>query len=208
MILSFGKYTELNEGFKNFIGKDSISDREKIVDRVWDILQSSYAKIGGIHGSGFKTKEDMIENIPFWKVYETNGKVLVVAMYKDKGGRKAVAYVTDGSMQAKKILSDVFKSELKISWGEKSKGALVMMMKSAPFEVIEPYLITPSEVSHIIHDNTVIVPTQEYVNDNLDKADQAVYNRLKILRNYFYVRIIGGQPHLKVAMGSVDQHII
>jgi len=57
------------ENYKNLIGVKSREARLKYADAVWKILQDSYAKIGGIHGSGFESIEDMIEKIPFWKSY-------------------------------------------------------------------------------------------------------------------------------------------
>lgn len=49
-MLSFSQY--LNENYKNFIGPQSIPQREKWIDQAWDIVQKSYAPIGGIKGSG------------------------------------------------------------------------------------------------------------------------------------------------------------
>lgn len=91
----------LTEKFINLIGEKDIEKKREYADRVWDILQRSYAKIGGIKGSGFKSKEDMIKNIPFWKIMKSNGKVIAVKLYKDKNGRKSVAGGTDGSKEAK-----------------------------------------------------------------------------------------------------------
>lgn len=50
--------------------------KEKYVDEVWQILQDSYKYCGGIHGSGFKSKQDMIDNVPFWKLQKKGGKNL------------------------------------------------------------------------------------------------------------------------------------
>ena len=59
--------------FQNFIlinknDNDSINRREKWVDQAWEMLNKTYAPIGGIKGSGFSSREDMIKNIPFWKL--------------------------------------------------------------------------------------------------------------------------------------------
>lgn len=87
--------SELNENYKNFIlNKDM---KEKYKNEVWDLIQDSYSAIGGIKGSGFSSPDDMIENIPFWKVYTKNNKVLMVVLYKEKSGRKLVALGIDGS---------------------------------------------------------------------------------------------------------------
>lgn len=57
--------------------------REKYAEQVWDVLQFSYRDIGGIKGSGFSSIQDMIDNIPFWKMVTKNGEVHAVVMYKD-----------------------------------------------------------------------------------------------------------------------------
>ena len=88
---------ELQEGFTNLLPHHGELKR-KHVDAVWDMLQHSYAKIGGIHGSGFSSKEDMIAKIPMWKIGKTGGRVNSVVLYKDKEGRKSVAAGTDGSV--------------------------------------------------------------------------------------------------------------
>jgi len=54
------------------------------VDQVWNILQSSYASQGGIKGTGFGSKEEMIRKIPFWKIFRRGDQVKVVFLYKDK----------------------------------------------------------------------------------------------------------------------------
>jgi hypothetical protein len=78
--------------------------KEKYVDEVWQILQDSYKYCGGIHGSGFKSKQDMIDNVPFWKLQKKGGKIVACVMYKDKGGRKMVALGSDGSAEGKKAV--------------------------------------------------------------------------------------------------------
>ena len=45
------------------------ADREKYAPAVWDLIQQSYAKIGGIKGKGFSSPDDMIMSIPFWKLF-------------------------------------------------------------------------------------------------------------------------------------------
>ena len=65
----------LNEAYVNLFKEDSFK-KEKYVDDVWEMLQDSYRRMGGIKGSGFRNKQDMIDNIPFWKVIKVKGKVV------------------------------------------------------------------------------------------------------------------------------------
>jgi hypothetical protein len=191
----------LNEGFVNLIGQTNNEARKKYAPQVWDLLQKAYQKIGGIAGSGFASQEDMIINIPFWKLYLEGEQVKAVAMYKDKGGRKLVAVATDQSKKGLSVLADIGKSSLGISFGEYSKGALVFIVKTVGFDRLKPYLISPSQVKSIISDNLTI-PTQEFVDANLEKSDRVLYKAFPKLRPYFYVRTIGEKPYLKISIGT------
>lgn len=198
-MLSFKSYLE--EGFVNAILAKDDASRQKYALQVWDILQRSYAKIGGIKGSGFSSVEDMIAKIPFWKLYLDGDRLRVAVMYKDNGGRKLVAIGTDGSAKALRVLSDVMRESFRVSFGEYSKGLLVFILKNVPESIVLKHILTPAQIAKIL-DDTIIVPTQEYVNDNLETSDQALYNRFKKWHKYFYVRNIGGKPFLKIAIGS------
>ncbi len=196
----------ITENYKNFIGPDSKQDREKWVDQVWDILQKSYQPIGGIKGSGFNSKQDMIDNIPFWKIYTKNDKVIAAAFYKDKGGRKSVAIATDGSDLGKKIVGDIFKASLGVSYGEKSGPALATMMKTVPWEELQTFLFTPAQLAKISGEK--IMTVAEYGPEKLDAKDKFTYDKFPKLRPYFYVRELGGEMHLKAAMGTPNLPIL
>ena len=94
------RYQLLSERFINLIGDDE--RKEDYRDQVWNLLQTSYKPIGGIKGTGFKSPDDMVKNIPFWKMAVKDGKVEAVIMYRDKGGRKSVAMGSTGSPWLKK----------------------------------------------------------------------------------------------------------
>ena len=124
----------LNEGFINLINDNP--KKSDYIDAVWDMIQKSYAPIGGIKSNGFQSKEAMM-NVPFWKIGTVNGKPVAVTFYKDKNGRKSVASGTDGSDEGKKRIIDMMKNELKRSYGEKSKASLGLMLKIVPPDVIK-----------------------------------------------------------------------
>lgn len=202
---SFKSYL-ITEGFVNLIGTDSESDREKYVDQAWDLLQKAYFKIGGIRGGGFNTKEDMIKNIPFWKVYLEGGKVAVVVMYKDRGGRKVVAIGTSGTPKSREILGKVVKESINVSYGEYSGPMIKFVLKSVGADALETFLLQPSRVEQLL-DEKIIIPTETYVLENLEEIDQWSWKHYPSLRPYFYVRSIGGKPTLKLAVGSPDKKI-
>lgn len=197
-MLSFKQH--LNENYKNFIGPKSREDREKWVDQAWDIVQKSYAPIGGIKGSGFDSKQDMIDNLPFWKIYTKGEKLVAAAFYKDKGGRKSVAIATDGSDLGKKIVGDIFKASLGVSYGEKSGPALGTMMKIVPWEELQRFLFTPKQLEKISGKKVTLLSKSNI--DELDEKDKMTYERFPELKPYFYVRELDGELHLKVAMGT------
>ena len=203
-MLSFKQY--ISENYKNFIGPNSKPQREQWVDQVWDILQKSYAPIGGIKGSGFGSKQDMIDNIPFWKIYTKEDKVVAAAFYKDKGGRKTVAIATDGSELGKKIVADIFKASLGVSYGEKSGPALGTMMKTVPWETLQNFILTPQQLSKISGEK--IMTVDEFGLKNLDEKDQFTYKKFPQLKPYFYVRELSGKIYLKAAMGTPNLKII
>lgn len=137
---------QLNERFINVFTPE---EKEKYADVVWDILQKSYGYIGGIKGAGFANKQDMIDNIPFWKLGKHDGAIKSVTMYKDKNGRKSVAQGTDGSREGKLLLKDVIKNDFGRSYGEKSGKMLDFTTKRFPNEV-EKYTISPDRVKRIL----------------------------------------------------------
>jgi hypothetical protein len=203
---SFIEFARIDEGFTNLIGDSSTELREKYADQVWTLLQKAYAPIGGIKGSGFSSKADMIYNIPFWKIFTQAGKVIVAVMYKDRNGRKTVALAIDGSRKSKEVLSKIIKESLGVSYGEKSGPLLKYTLKTVGFEKLQPFLIEPKRVERLLGE-PIIVPTQTYVDENLDKMDQFFYNHYPKLRPYFYVRKIGPKLLLKISIGTPERAI-
>lgn len=207
MLKRFSDLRNLQEGYKNFIGLSSEEQRREWADRVWAQLQKTYAPIGGIKGSGFQSTEDMIQKIPFWKIYVEGDKVLVTVMYKDKAGRKTVAASTDGSNKGKKILEDILFEGLKTGWGEQSKAMLNFVMTRIGFDTIKPFLIKFDEVKKILKGEEIFKIRTDDI-ENLSVDDRKVYNMYKnLLSDYFYLRKIGDIFYLKVSLGTPNNRI-
>ena len=96
----------LEERFVNLLHDDP--RKHQYANEVHGMLQKAYEKIGGIHGSGFRDKHDMIKNIPMWKLKKKGGKIVSAVFYKDKDGRKSVATASDGSEEGKKGVAEIF----------------------------------------------------------------------------------------------------
>jgi hypothetical protein len=185
----------LTETFINVFDTDS---KHKYANDVWDIIQSSYAKIGVIHGSGFYNKQDMINNIPFWKLAKKDGKIVAVALYKDKQSRKRIAAGTDGSDDGKRAFADIATNDLSQnrSYSELS-GPSLSFVKRRYTNDIKKYMIPPSEVENMIGDK-ITYPV------NADDQELQTHPEFK---DYFYSRIIGGQPHTKLMIGTPKKKI-
>lgn len=175
-------YEFLTETYKNFQGGDH-ADKEKYVDQVWDMLQAAYAKVGGIHGNGFGSKEDMIRMIPFWKLAVRGDKVTALAMYKMKDGRKRVAIATDGTASGKKDLMDILKNDLTSgrSYGEVSGPSLAFISKNFGESELKKYFVPVDVVKRVLWDDEI-----------------------RAVDNFMYERKIGGEWHEKVMIGNAS----
>lgn len=192
----------LTERFINAVGNDeqAMATKAKYRDAVWDMLQRSYAPIGGIKGSGFESPEDMM-NIPFWKIAVRDGVLRAVILYKDNYGRKSVAVGTDGSPEGSSFIEDVFRNDPSRSYSEKSKSALGKALKLIPRDRIEEYLSTPDEVQKVFPDKKIIALA------DLSKEDwptDALFtiNKYPFLIDYGYVRDLNGEFVFKVMTGT------
>jgi hypothetical protein len=170
----------LQEKIDNFF-LDDTEQREKFIDQVWNIIQASYAKIGGVKGNGLNTKEQMINQIPMWKIYRKGNMVKIVVFYKDKNGRKGVLTATDGSAEAKEYLKKIIKDEFKTerSWKEVSHSMLRFIKTLYSEQELNDIAIPVETVVELLPDD-IIVPTGKYT----------------------YTRNIGGEEIEKMALGS------
>jgi len=180
----------INESVQNFQDQDLTSKR-KWMYQVWDILQSSYASQGGIHGSGFGSPNDMLR-IPMWKLDIVDGQVLCVVMYKFKKEapddiefRKMVAcgIARDPELldQARLKFQNIMKSEFERSILEVSGNMLVYLKKRFP-TLVKQYQLTTEEAQSILSNR-----------------------KLKKVTATEYQREIGGQLHTKTMLGRKIQ---
>lgn len=174
----------LFESYQNIFDEET---KRKYANEVFELLQNAYSKIGGIKGSGFSSPEDMIQNIPFWKLFIYKGKVIACMMYKDKGGRKMVAI---GSIRdktnplydkSKEIVFTMMKDDVKTfrSYGEIS-GNVLKKYKSLIPNFFEEFCVPAETVSKYFTD---IIPTGKYTykrkigNEYIEKV---MYGKLPI----------------------------
>ncbi len=172
----------ITEHFNNLF---TPQQKQQYAQVVWDMLQTAYAPIGGLKGSGLNSIEDMIENIPMWKVSTRNGQVKAVILYKDRNGRKLIAMATDGSVDSKDILLNILRAEFRRSYAELSGPALAFVKRRLP-EIVAQFAIPAEQVAKIAALNgKEITPVNEFE----------------------YTRIISGQSIQKMMIGTVGQRI-
>ena len=184
----------IQEGF-DILRQQHASQKAKHAEHVFGMVQNAYKSIGGIHGSGFKNKEDMVNNIPVWKVHkEYTGKVRAVGLYKIKDGKsKRVAIATDNTAEGKRGLSHIVKHDLvnQRAYVEVS-GPSLNFHKKVHGDLTK-YALSHNEVSKRMPD---------------DEIRPAPKNDVEVLRHpelkrHFYQRKIGGEWHTKIALGKI-----
>ena len=192
---SFKEYLE--ERFINLIGDHP--DKDKHAEHVFSMLQNSYKDQGGIHGSGFKSPEDMKKNIPMWKLAKKNGRVVAAALYKDKGGRKRVAVATDGSEEGKAHLSRIMTDDMtrNRSYSEQSGKSLSFLKKNLPEGHLKKLALKHEHVRNLFPGEEIRKPPK----------DDPEIQRHPELADHFYQRKIGDEWHTKIALGTAGKKI-
>lgn len=197
IMISFTEYTRLDERFVNLLDKDE-AEKHKHKHEVFHMLQKAYADQGGIHGSGFKSPDDMVKNIPFWKMHKKDGKVTSVSLYKDSQGRKRVAVASDGTEEGKKALGSAMQADFKQNraHGEVSGKSLSFLKKQV----------------HILDHARTYEEAQKYhavKGDEIKRpeADDPEVKRHPELKDHFYQRKIGDEWHTKVLLGHNNKPI-
>ncbi len=160
---------------ERYINLLSIDDRKKYVDIVWDMLQVAYAKAGGFKSA--PDKETLLNDTFFWKLVRMDNKIVCGSLYKDKYGRKSIATFTDGTNTGKKSLFNMWMDDIKLgrSWSEVSGAVEHIKMK---------FKDTP-------------IPNK-YVSDIIGKPLISLNPD-----GYHYTRLIAGEPHEKILVGTV-----
>jgi len=163
----------LLERYVNLFGKDQIAP---YIDDIWNILQKSYAPIGGFRTAA--SKEDLLNKVDFAKLARKNGKIVAAAVYKDKHGRKTVGIGFDGTEEGKAAVLRTYLEDVKQkrAWGEFSGKAEGVMLKYGGIPIPNKY------------------------------AAQILGKPIKELNpdGYHYTREIGGENHEKIIIGHLN----
>jgi len=188
----------LQERFINLLHDDP--RKQQYAHEVHGMLQKAYEKIGGIHGSGFRSPEDMVKNIPMWKLHKKGGKIRGAVLYKDTNGRKSVATATDGSEEGKKGVAEIYRDDVVRgrAYGERSASALSFTKKVVGAEHLKKHIIPYHHVQKTLGDDTEI---------RRPPHDDPEIQRHPEFKDHFYQRQIGGHWHTKLMFGTPGKNL-
>lgn len=195
-MLNFQSFVEAEEILlcERVLNLFSAREKEPFASEVFEILNRSYAKIGGITGNGFRSPEDMIQNIPMWKLVRKNGEIVAAALYKDKNGRKGVAFGTNGTAEGKKAAKMLVKDSMTQNreWKEVSGAAWGFALKTLGMKEMKRKVIPIEKVKLLLPDDEIIPALGK---DPEIRSDDP-------FREHYYMRKIGGEFHTKIAVGT------
>lgn len=186
----------LSETYLNYHEADT-DKKAAHADHVYSMVQKAYEPIGGIHGNGFKSPEDMSKNIHMWKLHKKEGKVVAAALYKKTAqGRKRVAVASDGTPEGKKALGKMMSDDY--------------TRHRAHSEASGPSLKFLKKQIHISDHVKTFEQAKKYHEKNGDEVQRPPHDDPEVvahpdLKDHFYQRKIGGEWHTKVMLGSLNK---
>jgi hypothetical protein len=168
---------------ERIINLHTADQKAKYVDQVWDILQQSYAKIGGFKSAS--SPQELIEIPGYWKLVKRADQITAVNLYRKVPHTTtfktfASGAVTDGNTATNQGRSDYMmlkRDDVKQerSWAEVSGSAekIAKRLNSTPI---------PNKFAAYLTD-------KEILSYNPD--------------GYHYTRLIMGEPHEKIIYGFI-----
>lgn len=152
------------------------AEKEKWAGEVWDILNKSYAEIGGFQSAS--SVGELIADSHLWKLVTRDGKITAVTINKDRFGRKLIAIGTDGTAQGKKDFQLIGSEDVRLgrSWAELSGKAESAMKKLGAKPI-------PSRFAELLTGKKVL----SYSDDG-----------------FHYTRFIAGVPKEKIIYGVIE----
>jgi hypothetical protein len=163
---------------------EDFEKKKQYLDQVWDVLQSSYAPIGGI--ANMSDPEDLLDDEFMWKLVTRGEKVVAVTICKYSGNdRKLVCGGSDGTPQGKKDFYKLCQEDAdrveRNSWAEVSgsmEGVFLFKLNGVPIPV--------DIAKKILADRG-----KEIISTSKD--------------GFHYTRDIGGKPYEKIMIGNVPE---
>jgi hypothetical protein len=159
---------------EKFVNALTPATKRKLAPDVWAILQDAYASIGGFKSAA--NPDELVTDSHLWKAVRIKDKIVAIAVYKKKHGRKAIGYGSDGSAEGKKGIKEIMIDDLKRGWVESSGAVEKFLMRNGG----KKYLVPNTRAAQLTGKEIL----------NLDPD------------GYHYTRLIAGKPHVKVIIGT------
>ena len=187
----------LQERFLNLLPHHEDQKRQHS-EHVFNMVKNAYEHIGGIHGSGFGSHEEMVKKIPMWKLHkDSEGKVRGVALYKDKGGRKRVAMASDGTNEGKKGLANIIKNDITQQRSHAEISGPSLSFHKKHLGDLKPHVLTHEHAQKLM-------PNEKLGRPHPNDPELLRHPELK---DHFYTRDIGGETHTKLMLGTPGKPI-
>jgi len=154
----------IHETFENLLPGDE-EKKAHYAEKIHAMLVASYAGSGGLKGGGTQTPEQLIHEIPMWKIFRRGTDIKAVVLYKDKGGRKIVAGGTDGTPAGIKGLAQMMKDDALRgrAFAEISGKMLAFMQRTLGAEGLQSISIPVEQViAHLNKFGKEIHPVNEF----------------------------------------------
>lgn len=164
------RYHEIiNEHYVNLHTDEEKAEYGQIV---YDLVATAYGPIGG--HCNYNNAEELIADTNMWKLVRRGGEIVMVALYKDRNGRKLVGIGHNGTSSAKSELARVLVDDMKMKrcWYEASGATAKILMRAG----------------------VPLIPAE--------RAGEVLGKEINSVESEFvYTRMIGGHPHKKILCG-------
>jgi len=163
-------------------------EKMKYADKIWDMLQRSYKKIGGFKSAN--SAEELANDLGYWKVVRRGDHITALGVYKQVSNTdnfKMIASATETELnpegeykataQGLKDYNMLKKDDIKTkrAWAEVSGPAEKLMLKAGAKPIDNKY--------------AEFLTGKKILDLNTD--------------GYHYTRLIQGEPHEKIIVGFV-----
>ncbi len=200
------RYVNPVESYKTLIlRQDDVESKKFYSTEVYRFLDKKYESIGGIDkGKGFKNANDMISNIPIWRLRIKKNRIVSVMMFKVKEyGKKMVAYACIDQLTPEEKKED-FTYILDESYAELSDGLLVAMLKMFS-KHLHHYVL---KAEHLMKNKKIYSLSNNYYEKLISDSSKRLFLRLKSqwpeLLKFCYIRKIGNENKLKLMLGTPE----
>lgn len=185
----------------------TINQKEKTqyANAVYNLLEDAYSSCGGINlASGFKNADDMIMNIPVWRLTFNNNELISVMLFKVKSNKlKMVAYAPLNDIDPKIRKSDL-QFMLNNSYAELSGKLLAITLK----EIKTTWKAFVSKSPKQTLKKEIIALSVYLETKTLPENSEGMYWKLKKdypeLLEYCYLRKIGNEFKLKILVEPIN----